>query len=113
MSILLHVLFDLRPISQSFFGLPRSAMSTWVELSTLRLDVIVGINESEQKKLQPVVVEVKLNVPTITAAGDTGNLDLSISYSAVAKQMAFITQHGQWGLLERRHFFGILRSVIG
>lgn len=75
-------------------------MSTWVELSTLRLDVIVGINESEQKKLQPVVVEVKLNVPTITAAGDTGNLDLSISYSAVAKQMAFITQHGQWGLLE-------------
>lgn len=75
-------------------------MSCWIEISALRLDVVVGINESEQKNLQPIVLEAKMNVPTLVASGDTGDLDQSINYSAVTKRLAFVAQHGQWGLLE-------------
>ena len=71
-----------------------------VDIAGLRLDVIVGINESEQKKLQPVVLEATMHVSTLVAAGDSNDLNRSINYSAITKRLAFVAQHGQWGLIE-------------
>eukprot|EP00965_Chrysotila_dentata_P201741 6180724-Pleurochrysis_carterae.AAC.1 len=71
----------------------------WVELSDLRFDAIVGIRENEQRRLQPLVVNIRMSVDIETPAS-SGSLAETINYAAVAKQVVFMGQHGQWRLLE-------------
>ena len=77
-------------------------MATCIALRDLSVDCIVGIREREQRNLQPLVLDVRMEIaaPSLEAAASTGALDQSLNYSAVAKQLAFVCQHGQWGLLE-------------
>ena len=78
------------------------SMANCIALRDLSVDCIVGIREREQRNLQPLVLDVRMEIaaPSLEAAASTGALDQSLNYSAVAKQLAFVCQHGQWGLLE-------------
>ena len=72
---------------------------TWVELESLSFECIVGILASEQVRTQPVVVDLSMKVDWLKTA-QTGALDGSVNYAAVAEQVQFIAQHGRWRLLE-------------
>ena len=60
--------------------------ATTITLETLLLDVIVGIREREQRTPQPLSIDLTLHVPTLAAAGVSGDLSLSVNYAATAKQ---------------------------
>lgn len=58
-----------------------------------------GIQETEQKLVQPLEVDLRLQLP-LDGAARTGDLRQSVNYAAVSCRVAFVAQHGQWGLLE-------------
>ena len=70
-----------------------------ITLSDLHIDCIVGIREREQRTPQPLIIEATMHLP-LAAAATTGDLAKSVNYSAIADRLAFVTKHGQWGLLE-------------
>lgn len=70
-----------------------------IELQDLRFDCVVGILESEQRKLQPLIVDLVMELP-LEETARTGSLGTSINYASVAEQIVFIGQHGRWRLLE-------------
>ena len=72
-----------------------------IELGDISFECIVGIREREQRALQPLVVDLCMEPrETIEHCAHSGDLDRSINYAAITKQVVFIGQHGQWGLLE-------------
>ena len=83
----------------------------WVELGELSVDCIVGIREREQRMLQPLVIDVRMRVPTLSVAARTAALGESVNYAAISKQIAFVAQHGQWGLIESLAF-ALCRLVL-
>jgi dihydroneopterin aldolase len=72
----------------------------WIVLNDLRFDAIVGILASEQIRAQPLRLRIRLGLPSLDPCADTGHLDRSTNYAAVADQVRFIAQHGRWRLIE-------------
>ena len=80
---------------------PLPARRDTIELGAISFEAIVGIREREQRTMQPLLVDMRMDLRVgIDGCARTGDLDGSVNYSATAKQVVFIGQHGQWGLLE-------------
>lgn len=73
-------------------------MADRVELRDLTVDVIVGVLEAEQRSLQPVVIDLDLEVDLDPAA--SGDLGASVDYGAVRDQVVFLAEHGRFRLIE-------------
>ncbi len=70
-----------------------------VVLRNIVVDCIVGILPSERITPQRVEIDVDLHL-SLTEAGDTGNLNCSVDYAAVAEQVRWIAQVGRFRLVE-------------
>ena len=78
---------------------PSDARTDWIGLDALKFDAIIGINEDEQHRPQPLDLNLRFAL-TIDALRTSADLSRSINYAAVAKQARFIGQHGRWLLIE-------------
>lgn len=70
-----------------------------VTLSDLRFETIVGILPEERVTPQPVVLDVRLDLP-LGPVGDTGDLGLGIDYAKVETELTALAQLGQFWLIE-------------
>lgn len=73
-------------------------MTDWIELHDLTVDAIVGVLESEQRNLQPVVVDLAMGLDLDAASA--GDLSMSVDYASVQEAVLFLAQHGRWRLIE-------------
>ena len=70
-----------------------------IQLSRIRVNVIVGILPPERLLPQPVEIGVDLSLD-LNEAGYKGDLSKTIDYSALLKQVSFIMHAGKFELLE-------------
>lgn len=70
-----------------------------IELLDLRLDAIVGILPSEQRRVQPLRGRLSMWVD-LDAAGSHGDLARSVDYASVAQQVTFLAFQGRFRLIE-------------
>ncbi len=70
-----------------------------IELTAFRVETIVGILDAEQRRPQPIDVEIALELPLEDAAR-TGELHHSIDYAAVQAWFTTLAQQGRWRLIE-------------
>jgi dihydroneopterin aldolase len=70
-----------------------------IVLDRMTVDCLVGVLESEQRAIQPLEIEVVMDLDLVTAA-DTGGLDTTVDYAAVCEQVEVIAQHGRFRLIE-------------
>lgn len=73
-----------------------------IALEDLRVDVVVGILEVEQRRVQPLWLDLELEIAQsdLESTARTGDLSTSINYANAADESAFLAQHGRWRLLE-------------
>lgn len=70
-----------------------------IVLDDLCFDAIVGVLPSEQACAQPLVLKLELWLD-LDGAGASGDLEKSVDYAAVARQVRFVAQQGRWRLIE-------------
>jgi len=70
-----------------------------IQLSRIRVNVIVGILPPERLLPQPVDMSIDLSLD-LEEAGHKGDLSKSIDYSELLKQVSFIMHAGRFELLE-------------
>lgn len=70
-----------------------------IELTGFRVDTVMGVLDAEQRTIQPLHVEIALELP-FEAAARTGDLSCSINYAAVQEWFCTLAQQGRWRLLE-------------
>lgn len=80
-------------------------MADRIELEAVEVDVVVGITEPEQRTLQPVRMDVVLQVDLEGAAG--GDLARSVNYAVVREQLVFLAEHGRFRLIETLAFAAV------
>ncbi len=69
------------------------------ELTSFRVDAVLGVLASEQHTPQPIDVELALELD-LEVAGDSGDLSRSVDYAAVHRQVSFLLRTPRWRLLE-------------
>ncbi len=74
-------------------------MTDVIRISGLSVDCIVGILPEERQKPQALVVEIDLSLD-LTRAALTSDLAATVDYAAMAREVAFILQAGQFLLIE-------------
>lgn len=70
----------------------------WITLDTFVVDCVIGVLDSEQRRHQPLDIQLKLGLDLDGAMG--GKLDASVNYATVMEHVSTIVQHGRWRLLE-------------
>lgn len=70
-----------------------------IELTAFRVDTIIGLLDQEQRRAQPIDVEIAMDLPLETTA-KTGDLSQSIDYAAVQAWFTTLAQQGKWRLIE-------------
>lgn len=70
-----------------------------IQLSHIRVNVIIGILPPERLLPQPVDISIDLSLD-LEEAGHRGDLSKSIDYSELLKQVSFIMHAGRFELLE-------------
>lgn len=73
-------------------------MTDWVHLRDLRIDCIVGVEEAERERPQPLVLEVSVGLDLDRAAG--GDLGATVDYQALEREVRFLVEEGRWRLVE-------------
>lgn len=73
-------------------------MTDWVHLRDLRIDCIVGVEEGERERPQPLVLEVSVGLDLEEAAG--GDLGATVDYQALESEVRFLVEEGRWRLIE-------------
>lgn len=73
-------------------------MADLIELEAVEVDVVVGITEPEQRTLQPVRIDVQLELDLDAASG--GDLSRSVNYASTRDQLVFLAEHGRFRLIE-------------
>ena len=73
-------------------------MTDWVHLRDLRIDCIVGVEEGERERPQPLVLEVSVGLDLEEAAG--GDLGATVDYQALEREVRFLVEEGRWRLVE-------------
>ncbi len=73
-------------------------MADRIELEAVEVDVVVGITEPEQRTLQPIRIDVEMEVDLDGAS--TGDLSRSVNYASVRDQLVFLAEHGRYRLIE-------------
>lgn len=73
-------------------------MTDWVHLRDLRIDCIVGVEEGERERPQPLVLEVSVGIDLDRAAG--GDLEATVDYQALEREVRFLVEEGRWRLIE-------------
>ena len=71
----------------------------WIELQEFEFSTIVGILPSERVTVQPLRVDIRLELP-LDECGDSGDLSKSLNYAMVEAAVCFLAQEGQWWLIE-------------
>lgn len=67
-------------------------------LEGMAFDAMIGITDAEQRSLQPVIVDLKMELDLTDAA--SGDLARSVDYASVHEQVRTLVQYGQWRLIE-------------
>ncbi|TVQ88944.1 MAG: dihydroneopterin aldolase [Deltaproteobacteria bacterium] len=70
-----------------------------IELTSFRVDTIIGLLDAEQRLSQPIDVEIAMDLP-LEPTASTGDLTQSIDYAAVQAWFTTLAQQGKWRLLE-------------
>jgi FolB domain-containing protein len=76
----------------------RSHLDT-IAVRGIRVDCIVGVYPSERTKTQPLDIDVELTLDTERAGRGESFAD-TVDYAALAAQVAFIAENGEFELLE-------------
>lgn len=84
-------------------------MTDWVHLRDLRIDCIVGVEEGERERPQPLVLEVSVGLDLDRAAG--GDLGATVDYQALEREVRFLVEEGRWRLIESAAAV-VLRHVL-
>lgn len=70
-----------------------------IDLVDLHLDCILGVLDSEQRRVQPLRGELRMWVD-LDEAGVSGNLAKTVNYADVAGWLTHLTEYGRFRLLE-------------
>lgn len=70
-----------------------------VRLERFVVPCVIGLQEEEQGREQPLEIEVALGLD-LEAAGDAADLSASVDYAAVCDEVTFLARAGHWRLLE-------------
>jgi dihydroneopterin aldolase len=70
-----------------------------IELSGFRFDAIVGVLDSEQRRPQPLEVNLQLGLD-LGASASSGDLSETVDYAAVQAAFMTLAQQGRWRLIE-------------
>jgi dihydroneopterin aldolase len=73
-------------------------MKDRIELTDFTVHCVIGVLADEQRRTQPVQVEIALGLDLEPVA--SSNLELGVNYADVQAQSAFLLQYGSWRLLE-------------
>jgi dihydroneopterin aldolase len=84
-------------------------VTDWVHLRDLRIDCIVGVEEGERERPQPLVLEVSVGLDLDRAAG--GALEATVNYQALEREVRFLVEEGRWRLIESAAAV-VLRHVL-
>jgi len=71
----------------------------WIELSSFRVNCILGVLEREQREPQDLDIDVRLSL-SLEDAGERDDLEASVDYAAVMESFTVIAEEGRWRLLE-------------
>jgi FolB domain-containing protein len=74
-------------------------MRDWVELDAVKVDAVIGVEDWEQRTIQPVELVVRMGLD-LEPCGESGDLSASIDYASVLSQVETVVQQGRWRLLE-------------
>jgi FolB domain-containing protein len=75
-------------------------MNDTIYINDLRLACIIGVREHERTKKQDVIIHIKLTVD-LRSAGESDELNDTVSYSDVAKTVTGIVEKSSFFLLEK------------
>ncbi len=75
-------------------------MADQIQIKDLLLRAIIGVNDDERRNRQDVLINISLDVDT-RAAGRSDDLNQTVNYRALSKQVIQLVENSQFYLVEK------------
>jgi len=75
-------------------------MADYIEIHDLLLRTIVGVNPEEQQTCQDVILKIRMQAD-LRAAGQSDDIDQTVNYRTICKQIIQHVEPGRFQLVER------------
>ncbi len=66
----------------------------------LQTQAIIGIYDWERENRQPLIFDIDMQVPTITQAAESDNIDDTVNYKQVSDEVIKLVEESRYELLE-------------
>ncbi|MGB0679387.1 MAG: dihydroneopterin aldolase [Polyangiales bacterium] len=90
---------ERRTCVRRWLGAALPVMQHWIHLSDLCVPCILGVHPEERQRMQPVRVDLSLEVNPEGAA-ERDELGGTVDYAQAAARVSFVLEHGRFQLLE-------------
>lgn len=88
-----------RHVARDDFACEQSLMADCIAIEGLQVECIIGLYDEERRAVQPVCVDLEMQLDTEPAARG-GRLSDTVDYAAVSQQVRFLLQSCHFRLLE-------------